>query len=171
MSAQSLSVMATDATDSRRAKPKVKRKPKAKSKPVGTAPTLAKAKSRAPKAGKSTRAKAPAKSQIKKPMAKASRKAPAKAKPTRRPAAAVKSKPLSKQAPRNWTAYFVYADATGNAKVAILRIRARNGEKAREIALKAPPGEEFMLTIMPESDEQFLGQVRLKAISAAENRA
>ena len=83
----------------------------------------------------------------------------------------MKSKPLSKQGARIWTAYFVYAGTAGTANIAIRRIRARDGEKAREVALKAPPGEEFMLTIMPESDEQFLGQVRLKAISAAENRA
>ena len=72
---------------------------------------------------------------------------------------------------RYWTACFVYAAASGTAKIAIRRIRASDEEKAREVALKFPPGEEFMLTIAPESDEQFLGQVRLKAISAAQNRS
>lgn len=165
MSALSLSAAATDTTLSPKAKPKRK-----------TASRPATAGSKAPKTTKPTGPKTPAGSQTKKSSPKPARKALSKAKVSkakvkRRPAPAVKSKTAPQQVVRNWTAYFVYAGATGSAKVAILRIRARNGERAREVALKAPPGEEFMLTIMPESDEQFLGQVRLKAISAAENRA
>lgn len=79
-----------------------------------------------------------------------------------------KTKSESHGAVRHWTACFVYPSATPEtADIAIRRIRARDEERAREIALKSPPGEEFILTITPESDEQFLGQVRLKARSAA----
>jgi hypothetical protein len=33
------------------------------------------------------------------------------------------------------------------------------------------PAEEFMVTVLPRSDEQFLDQVRLKALVAAGKRA
>ena len=78
---------------------------------------------------------------------------------------------MSAQGKRIWTACYVYAGVDGTASMTIRKVRACDGEKAREFALKTPPGEEFVLTMVPESDEQFLGQVRLKAISAAENMA
>ena len=78
---------------------------------------------------------------------------------------------MSAQGKRIWTACYVYAGVDGTAGMTIRKVRAWDGEKAREFALKTPPGEEFVLTMVPESDEQFLGQVRLKAISAAENMA
>lgn len=159
MSATTLSAAAANTSNSRKAKPKAK--------PKKNASGPGKAKSRAPK---STRSKASPKTPTKKTPPKATRKASPKAKAKRRPARAVNSKPIPKNVARIWTACFVYANAAGTANIAIRRIRANDEEKAREIALKTPPGEEFMLTIVPESDEQFLGQVRLKAISSAENR-
>jgi len=153
MSAANLSTASADASISSKAKPKGKSK--------GTASNQA----------KSARTKAPAKSQTKKIQPKATKKVAPKTKATRRPAPVTKLKPLSKTKARIWTACFVYANAARTANIAIRRIRARDDEKAKEIALKAPPGEEFMLTIVPESDEQFLGQVRLKALTTAENRA
>ena len=89
----------------------------------------------------------------------------------KRTARAVKSKAAPQQGARIWTACYIYAGVDGTASMTIRKVRACDGERAREIALKSPPGEEFVLTMVPESDEQFLGQVRLKAISAAENMA
>ena len=89
----------------------------------------------------------------------------------KRMARTVESKAAPQQGARIWTACYVYAGVGGTAGMTIRKVRACDGGKAREIALKSPPGEEFMLTIVPESDEQILGQVRLKAISAAENMA
>ncbi|MGY9005490.1 MAG: hypothetical protein ACKVJQ_05255 [Alphaproteobacteria bacterium] len=45
-------------------------------------------------------------------------------------------------------------------------IRAASMDAARQLALKLAPGEEFMLSMHAESDEQFLGQVRLTAMSS-----
>lgn len=105
-----------------------------------------------------------------KTKAKSAKKSPRKSKTTARSVAAVKPNPVIRQRAGCWIASFVYANAAGAAAVAIRRIRARDEEQARELALKAPPGEEFMLSIIPESDEQFLGQVRLKAQAAAKKK-
>ena len=163
MSAQDLSVAATDTLISPKVKPEGK----------GAAKRTAGTKSRPPRAAKPrlVRPKGPAKSRSQKNRPKATRNAAPKAKATRRPAAAVRSKAASGQGVRIWSACYVYAGIGGIVSMAIRQIRAGDREKAREIALKTPPGEEFMLTIVPESDEQFLGQVRLKAMSAAENAA
>ena len=66
-----------------------------------------------------------------------------------------------------WTAQFIYADAAGEAQVLLMTIEAQSVDAARNFAAAHPPAEEFMVSIHPCSDEQFLGQVRLKALEAA----
>ncbi|MDX1482921.1 MAG: hypothetical protein R3229_00450 [Alphaproteobacteria bacterium] len=48
----------------------------------------------------------------------------------------------------------------------VRQVRALDASRARRIAVNAAPEGEFMLTLVPESDEQFLGQVRLRALAA-----
>lgn len=162
MSALDHGVAATEARKSPQVKPKAK----------GAAKRKARAKSRPPKAAKPrlARSKGAAQSLRQETRTKAAGKSARKPKAARRPAA-VKSKAECGRDGRIWTACYVYAGVGGTVTMAIRQIRAGDGEKAREIALKIPPGEEFMLTMVPQSDEQFLGQVRLKAMASEENPA
>ncbi len=154
------------------AAPDTKKSPQVKPKAKGAAKRTARAKSRLPKAAKprAARSKGAAQGRCQVTRPKATRKTAPKAKAARR-SAAVKPKVEPGRDGRIWTACYVYAGVGGIVTMAIRKIRAGDGEKAREIALKTPPGEEFMLTMVPQSDEQFLGQVRLKAKASAENAA
>lgn len=68
--------------------------------------------------------------------------------------------------PMIWVAQYVYAGPDGGTHLAVKRIRARSRDDARTVAERAAPGEEYLLTLVPESDDQFLGHVRLKAMAA-----
>jgi hypothetical protein len=79
------------------------------------------------------------------------------------------NKTKSKSADRcqNWTAQFIYADAAGDTQISLMTIEAKSADSARRFAAAHAPAEEFMVSVYPCSDEQFLGQVRLKALDAA----
>jgi hypothetical protein len=106
---------------------------------------------------------------------KTARKAPARKKTSKREIAAQKTVnpvPEKTKSPavhgcQIWTAQFIYADAAGEAQVSLMTIEAQSVDAARNFAAAHPPAEEFMVSIHPCSDEQFLGQVRLKALEAA----
>lgn len=66
-----------------------------------------------------------------------------------------------------WTAQFIYASADGSARVSLMSITAESAEAARAVAVAHAPAKDFMVSLHPQSDEQFLGQVRLKALTAA----
>lgn len=93
----------------------------------------------------------------------------------RRPKAVPMSAPRAAgpaaSAPDVWIAQYVYAGPGGETRLAVRRICARGRDNARAVALKAAPGEEFLLTVVPESDDQFLGLVRLRALAARDGRA
>lgn len=48
-----------------------------------------------------------------------------------------------------------------------MTIEAKSADAARNYAAAHAPAEEFMVSAHPCSDEQFLGQVRFKALEAA----
>jgi hypothetical protein len=70
--------------------------------------------------------------------------------------------------PQQWTAQFVYAGADGSVRMSLLTVTADSADAARAIAAAHAPAAEFMVTVMPRSAEQFLGQVRHQALAATE---
>ena len=81
-----------------------------------------------------------------------------------------KAKPAPKSGePQVWTAQFIYAGTDGSARMSLMTITAPSAEAARAVAAAHAPAKEFMVTVHPRSDEQFLGQVRMKAMSAVRN--
>ena len=119
------------------ARPKRSRTTKAKS------PTKAPAKRRAPASGTNAKAKVAAKAHT----------------------AAPKATPATPTT-TTWVAQFVYPDAEGNAQVSLLTVTAETREAAQAIAVRHAPTAEFMVSLHPRSDEQFLGQVRMQALNA-----
>jgi hypothetical protein len=116
---------------------------------------------------------APKKRARRKPAAAAkSTPAPKKRRVARKaaPGPAAKATPAPKTSePQVWTAQFIYAAADGSAHMSLMTITAATAEAAREVAAAHAPAQEFMVTVHPRSDEQFLGQVRMKALSAVRN--
>lgn len=96
--------------------------------------------------------------------AKASLSGKPKAVPSAAPAAKETAMPV---APQVWTAQFVYACADGSNRISLLTINADSADAARAIAVAHAPAKEFMVSILPRSEEQFLGQVRFKALAVA----
>lgn len=68
-----------------------------------------------------------------------------------------------------WVANYIYADGDGKAAIAIKVISAANLDNARAIAEANAPGDEFVLSLHPQSPEQMLGHVRLQALAATQD--
>lgn len=66
---------------------------------------------------------------------------------------------------RNWAVQYVFLDDAGKTKLSIITVTATSYEAAKAYAVSHAPGKEFILTLHPESGEQFLGQVRNKALA------
>ncbi len=83
------------------------------------------------------------------------------------PALVRDSAPRRQVAPerRTWIVQYVFQDAAGKSKLSIITVSAVSYEDAKAYAVEHAPGEEFILTLHPESGEQFLGQVRHKALA------
>lgn len=64
---------------------------------------------------------------------------------------------------RNWIVQYVFQDDSGKTKLTIVTVTAPGYEAAKAYAVEHAPGKEFILSLHPESGEQFLGQVRHKA--------
>lgn len=64
---------------------------------------------------------------------------------------------------RNWVVQYIFADDAGKAKLSIITVTAPSYEAAKAYAVRHAPGKEFILSLHPESGEQYLGQVRHKA--------
>lgn len=71
---------------------------------------------------------------------------------------------------RFWIAQFLYPGPDGKTRLAVRRIRAIDRDSAEAAALRAAPKDEFVLTLVPESDDQFLGQVRHRVLAAKAKR-
>lgn len=107
--------------------------------------------------------------------ARAAKARAAGAKQTKKKAATAKRKARSAAPARpktdnaamtTWYAQYIYAEGTGRAAVQILTIHARSRDAALAVAQRSAPAEEFVLSLHPQSDEQFLGRVRLQAMAA-----
>jgi hypothetical protein len=97
------------------------------------------------------------------PAKKKARKKPAAKKATARQP---QTSPAASPDNTSWIACYVYQAGDGKAGVMTKTISAASMDAARQLALKLAPCEEFMLSMHAESDEQFLGQVRLTAMSS-----
>ena len=105
-------------------------------------------------------------------------KKPATRKPPKKPESKAASKAEATSLPQShpdslpdtWIAQFIYAAPDGGARLSLMTIKAATANEARAIAAAHPPAEEFMVTVYPRSDEQFLDQVRLKALIAVGKR-
>ncbi|MEE8515506.1 MAG: hypothetical protein V3T02_02590, partial [Alphaproteobacteria bacterium] len=65
-------------------------------------------------------------------------------------------------------ANYVYAVGDGKVAVAIKVISAASRDDARAIAEANAPGDEFVLSLHPQSPEQLLGHVRHQALAATQ---
>lgn len=70
---------------------------------------------------------------------------------------------------KTWLAYYVYPTPSGGAATAERTVRANDEAEARDRAAKMAPAEEFVLTLSPISDDQFLGTVRQRASRLSED--
>ncbi len=85
----------------------------------------------------------------------------------RTPALVRDSAPRRHVAPdrRTWNVQYVFQDDAGKTKLSIVTVTASSYEAAKAYAVEHAPGKEFILSLHPESGEQFLGQVRHKALA------
>ena len=64
-----------------------------------------------------------------------------------------------------WIVQFVFEGPEGETEVSLTRIDAPTKEKAAELAAGMAPGENFVIaSVMPESEDQFLGTVKHQAL-------
>ncbi|TDI60045.1 MAG: hypothetical protein E2O94_02295 [Alphaproteobacteria bacterium] len=66
---------------------------------------------------------------------------------------------------RNWMVQYVFQDDAGKTMLSIITVTAPSYEAAKAYAVEHAPGKEFILSLHPDSGEQFLGQVRHKALA------
>lgn len=59
-----------------------------------------------------------------------------------------------------WIAHYIYATGNGTARTRTRKINADSYEAAVQFAAGNSPAEEFVVSVYPESDEQYLGLVR-----------
>lgn len=64
---------------------------------------------------------------------------------------------------KNWVVQYVYASERQGQGVSILHIQAETLEEAKKIAAEKAAAEEFVFTITPQSDDQYLGSVKHEA--------
>ena len=66
---------------------------------------------------------------------------------------------------RNWIVQYVFQDDRGKTKLSIITVTPPSYEAAKAYAVEHAPGKDFILSLHPESGEQFLGLVRHKALA------
>jgi len=65
---------------------------------------------------------------------------------------------------QNWTAHYIYQDEDGNTRSMTTQLTADDHDQAMKIAAKSPPGNEFVVSVYPLSDDQILDGVRMDAL-------
>lgn len=70
---------------------------------------------------------------------------------------------------KNWVIQYVYATDKTEQGVSISVVEAETYEDARDLAIKKAQAEEFIFTIHPQSEDQYLGAVKHKANIIAGN--
>ena len=91
--------------------------------------------------------------------------------PLRAPDSLAENTREARETMRFWVAQYLYPRPDGGARLVVRRIRAMDREAAESVALKGAPADEFSLTLVPESEAQFLGQVRHRALVAKTRRS
>jgi len=61
---------------------------------------------------------------------------------------------------KTWIAHYIYASGDGSARTRVRMIKATDYETAVQLAANDSPAEEFVVSVYPESDDQYLGLVR-----------
>ncbi len=61
---------------------------------------------------------------------------------------------------KTWIAHYIYAHPDGSARTRTRKISANDYDTAVRYAAGNSPAEEFVVSVYPETDEQFLGMVR-----------
>ena len=64
----------------------------------------------------------------------------------------------------NWIIQYVYNTKDGKPGIALRHVTAASETDAKALAVNLAPAEEFVITVHPESDDQFLGTVKHKAM-------
>lgn len=61
---------------------------------------------------------------------------------------------------KTWMAHYIYAADDGSARTRVRKIQATDYDTAVQLAANDSPAEEFVVSVYPESDDQYLGLVR-----------
>lgn len=61
---------------------------------------------------------------------------------------------------KTWIAHYIYASDGGFARTRVRKIMADDYDTAVQLAANDSPTEEFVVSVYPESDDQYLGLVR-----------
>ena len=61
---------------------------------------------------------------------------------------------------KTWIAHYIYAADDGSARTRTQKIQAVDYDTALQFAANDSPAEEFVVSVYPESEEQYLGLVR-----------
>ena len=61
---------------------------------------------------------------------------------------------------KTWIAHYIYASGDGSALTRTRKIRAADYDAAVQVAASDSPAREFVVSVYPESDDQYLGLVR-----------
>jgi hypothetical protein len=65
---------------------------------------------------------------------------------------------------KTWIAHYIYASDDGSARTRTRKIQAVDYDAAVQFAANDSPAEEFVVSVYPESDEQYLGLVHGAAL-------
>lgn len=65
---------------------------------------------------------------------------------------------------KTWIAHYIFASDDGAARTRTRKIQAVDYDAALQFAANDSPAEEFVVSVYPESDDQFLGLVRSAAM-------
>lgn len=61
---------------------------------------------------------------------------------------------------KTWIAHYIFASGDGSARTRTCKIQAVDYDTALQFAANDSPAEEFVVSVYPESDDQYLGLVR-----------
>lgn len=65
---------------------------------------------------------------------------------------------------KTWIAHYIFASDDGSARTRTRKIHAVDYDAALQFAANDSPAEEFVVSVYPESDDQYLGLVRSTAM-------
>ena len=71
---------------------------------------------------------------------------------------------------KTWIANYIYKDADGAARTDMRLVTADTEKEAHDFAAQYPPAEEFVVSLHPQTEDQFLGSVRQSAAKLKELR-